>query len=388
MMYLKKILKIKDMSGRFSKIKDISAIGSADLIGSAISAGFWFYLATLIDVEVYGEITYLLSIAQIASAISLLGAPSTLPVYSAKNVKIHATLYLLTLSVGVFSAIVVYFIVDNFATSILVLGYLVFAIGYSDLLGKKYFKSYARFIIIQKILMVSLALGFFTQLGKDGIILGMAISHMIGVVRVIYGFKETKIDFKLFRKKIRFLSSNFMNTLTGAFIGTIDKIIIAPLFGFALLGNYSLGLQFLSMLTILPVIVSRYLVPQDSSGIENKKLKKVIILVSCGIGILGFLIGPEIIVRFFPKFTDADTIIRIVSLTVIPTTIAITYHSKFLGNEKAHYVLVSALIKTVILIFGIIVLGTFYQIEGIAASSVLASIADVIFCMLISKRMK
>jgi len=185
------------MSGRFRKIKDISLIGSADIIGSAISAGFWFYLATLIDPEVYGEISYLLSIAQIASALSLLGATNTLPVYSAKNVKIHATLYLLTLSIGVISAIIVYFIVDNFATSILVLGYLVFAIGYSDLLGKKYFKSYVRFIIIQKILMVSLALGFFTQLGKDGIILGMAIAHLIGIIRIIYGFIETRIDFKL-----------------------------------------------------------------------------------------------------------------------------------------------------------------------------------------------
>ncbi len=376
------------MCGRFSKIKDISAIGSADIIGSAISAGFWLYLATLIDAEVYGEISYFLSIAQIAAAVSLLGATNTLVVYSAKNVKIHATLYLLALTVGIISAVVVFFIVDNFATSILVLGYLIFAIGYSDLLGKKYFKTYTKFIIIQKILMVALALGLFTQLGRDGIILGIAIGHFIGIIRIVSGFRETKIDFKLFREKIRFISSNFMNTLTGAFSGTIDKIIIAPMFGFALLGNYSLGLQFLSMLTILPTIVSKYLLPQDSSGNENKKLKKLIILVSCGIAVLGFLVGPEIVVRVFPKFTDTDTILRIVSISVIPSTIAMTYHSKFLGSEKGHYVFFTGLVKIGILIVGIIVLGTFYQIEGIAASIVLAAIGDVIFCVTVSRRLK
>jgi len=374
------------MSGRFKKIKDISAIGSADLIGAAISAGFWFYLATLIDVDVYGEITYLLSIAQIASAISLLGAANTLIVYSAKNIKIHATLYLLALSVGIISAIVVYFIIDNSSTAILVMGYLVFAIAYSDLLGKKYFKSYAKFIIIQKVLMISLALGLFTQIGRDGIILGMAISYFIGIFRVISGFKETHIDFKLFREKIRFISSNFLNTFIGALSGTVDKIIIAPLFGFALLGNYSLGLQFLSMLLILPSIVAKYLIPQDSSGIENKKLKKIIILASCGIGIFGFVIGPEIIVQIFPKFTEADTIVRIVSLTVIPATISMTYQSKFLGKEKGYYVLFAGLIKTGILIFGIIVLGTFYQIEGIATSFVMAAVSEVIFWVIVSKR--
>ena len=142
------------------------------------------------------------------------------------------------------------------------------------------------------------------------------------------------------------------------------------------------------MLSILPVIISKYLIPQDSSGIENKKLKKIIILVSCGIGVLGFTIGPEVVVRFFPKFTDADIILRIVSLSIIPSTIAMTYHSKFLGNEKGHFVLFSGLVKITILIMGIVVLGTFYQIEGIAISIVLAAIGDMIFSLIMAKRVK
>jgi len=376
------------MSGKFKKIKDISAIGSADIIGSGISAMFWFYLATLIDAEAYGEISYFISIAQVASAISLLGATNTLVVYSAKKIPIHATLYLVTLTIGIISAIVVYFVVDNFSTAVLVLGYLVFALAYSDLLGKKYFKTYTKFLIAQKILMVTLALGLYTQLGRDGVIVGIAIGHSIGIIRIIAGFRDTHIDFKLFKEKIHFISSNFMHTLSASFAGSIDKLIIAPLFGFALLGNYSLGLQFLAMLGILPMIVSKYLIPQDSSGVENKKLKKIIVLISCGIGALGFTIGPEVIVNFFPKFTDADSILRIVSISIVPTTITMTYQSKFLGKEKGHYLLYSGLIKSGILILGIFVLGGLYQIEGIAVSLVIATIIEMVFTILISKRIK
>ena len=89
------------MSNRFGKIKDLSSISIADIVGSAISALFWFYLATLIEPEKYGEITFLLSIASIASTVALLGAAQSLLVYSAKDVKIHSTLYVLNLIIGV-----------------------------------------------------------------------------------------------------------------------------------------------------------------------------------------------------------------------------------------------------------------------------------------------
>ena len=130
------------MSTRFNKIKELSSIGIADITGSIISALFWFYLATLIGPEEYGEIHYFISIAAVASTISLLGATQTLLVYSAKKVKIHSTLYSLNLIVGVVSATIVAFIVKDLSVGLLVIGYMVFAIAWSDVLGKKYFRMY------------------------------------------------------------------------------------------------------------------------------------------------------------------------------------------------------------------------------------------------------
>ena len=59
------------------------------------------------------------------------------------------------------------------------------------------FQMKIKYILIQKILMVSLTIGFFFIFGKDGIILGMAISFLLGFLRVFRGFRETKIDLKL-----------------------------------------------------------------------------------------------------------------------------------------------------------------------------------------------
>ena len=374
------------MSTRFNKIKELSSIGIADITGSIISALFWFYLATLIGPEAYGEIHYFISIAAVASTISLLGATQTLLVYSAKKVKIHSTLYSLNLIVGVVSATIVAFIVKDLSVGLLVIGYMVFAIAWSDVLGKKYYKTYTKYILVQKILMVSLSIGFFFILGKDGIILGMAISFFVGFLRVFRGFHETKIDFKLFKKKFSFISYNFIHSLTWT-LGSMDKLIIAPLFGFVVVGNYALGMQFLSLLMILPVIVGKYLIPQESSGEENKKLKKIIIFISIGIGGLGVLIGPEIASFLFPKYSELDSIIRIMSLGVIPSTIALTYSAKFLGNEKGNYTLFLGISRTSIMILSIIVLGHLYGIQGIAAGVVLSEACVAIFSAILAKKM-
>ena len=73
------------MSKWKAKIFDISSIGIADVLSSGIASIFWLYIATTIGPEKYGEITYLLSIATLASGLSLLGSNYTLMIYSAKK---------------------------------------------------------------------------------------------------------------------------------------------------------------------------------------------------------------------------------------------------------------------------------------------------------------
>ena len=69
------------------KIKDIGAIGGGDVFGSGMSAIFWFYLASQIGPEQYGEIHWFLGIAGIFSTIALFGTVNTITVFTAKNIQ-------------------------------------------------------------------------------------------------------------------------------------------------------------------------------------------------------------------------------------------------------------------------------------------------------------
>jgi len=365
-----------------NKVTNLASIGIADISVKGISAIFWFYVAAILGPSGYGEIAYLLSIAMIASTVALLGAGNTLIVYTAKNVKIQSALYVLTLISGSITSIVVFFIFYDVGASFLILGYVIFGLVSSELLGYKLYKNYSKLIITQRALMVVLSIGLFYIFGQEAILIGIALSFSPYLISIIRGFKKIKINFSLVKERFNFLINSYLHTMVATLNGSVDKLIIAPFFGFALLGNYSLGLQFLTLLQIIPMVVTKYIIPQDSSGIENRKLKRITILTSVGLAILGLTIGPFAISFIFPEFGEAKDVIRIVSLSIVPSTVVLMYQSKFLGQEKNRNVLISSSIWVGTQITAIIILGSIYGINGVASAMVLGASASMIYVLI------
>lgn len=119
----------------------------------------------------------------------------------------------------------------------------------------------------------------------------------------------------------------------------------------------------------MPSLSIKYLVAQDATGIPNKKLKKIMVLSSVRIALLGSIIAPMIIGEIFPKFENAEEIIRIISFGVIPSTITSAYlFPKFWANERNKIILSTSILILVIQIIGIILLGPIYGAKGIAIS--------------------
>ena len=100
---------IKQIKG----LKSISQIGFATAIGNAIAAFFWIYMADLLGQEDYGELGYLLSIAGMASTISILGGQWTMSVYTAKGVRIESSLYFVSIVTSTVAAVVLYFLLND-----------------------------------------------------------------------------------------------------------------------------------------------------------------------------------------------------------------------------------------------------------------------------------
>jgi len=170
--------------------------------------------------------------------------------------------------------------------------------------------------------------------------------------------------------------------------GTVDKLIIAPVLGLALLGNYSLALQMFTMMMMFSAVVYKYLLPLDASGESNKKIRQIALVISIIITILGVTISPDVIDWLFPKYIDAIDAIQIMSLGVIPGTISILYSSKFLGMEKSKFVMITKLVSLGVLIGGFLYFGPIYGIIGLAWIIVTILIWESIFLFIINRTLK
>ena len=373
--------KIKNISG----LRGVSIIGSSDIASSVIGTIFWLYLASLLGAENYGQLSYFLSIASIASTVSLLGTENVISVYIAKKIKLEATIFVIPIIAGSIASIVLYLLFSDLGITVYVLGAVIFGLASSEILAKGLFKAYSKYLLITKITMVILSITLYHIIGLEGVLFGVGLAFFVYLLRIYKGFKETKIDFSLIKPRAGFLVNSYALQLVSAFNGSLDKLIIAPLVGFALLGNYQLGLQFLSILHILPGIVYKYVLPQDASGKPNKKLKQITIISSIGIAILGIVLGPILIPLFLPQYTEAIAIIQIMSVSVIPSTINLMYTSKLLGNEKTRFILMGSAIYLITLILAIIILGLTYGINGMAVAIILSTSAETGFYYFINK---
>lgn len=361
------------------RIKDIISVGSADIAGLGISAVFWFYLATQIIPSEYGEIHYFVGIATIGSAFSLIGTQHVITVYTAKKNNVVSTLFFVSLICSIGAGIIIFILVNRIDVSILAILIIFFTLGIGTCLGQKNYKKYATYFIIQRILMVTFGLISYFSFGVEGVLFGIAASYLVYTKLIIDGVREFKIDFSLFKPNRKFITNNYLMMVTNGVNTQIDKLLIAPILGFTLLGNYSLSLQVIALLTIAPGIIFKYILPQDASGISTGKLRKQTILFSIGSTIIGICVSPLLIPIFFEQYTEVVIIIQIMSLVTIPVTISTFYFSKFLALEQSKFTLVGGLIKISVMVSSIIVLGSFFGIIGMAISFVLASTIECIY---------
>ena len=368
--------------------KGLFSIGFADIVGSAISAFFWLYIASQLNPDAYGEIIYFISIAGLAQLVSLIGSSNALTVYTAKNVKIQSTLFLISILAAAISLAIITIFYNRIDAGLLAVGFVVFSLVNSVILGKKLFVKYAKLILSQKILTLILGLGLYFVFDVYGIIYGLALSYIPHLVIFVKEFSRTKIDFTLLKPRKGFIMNNYVMGLTAGLGGIVDKLIIAPVLGLALLGNYSLAAQMLTMMMVFSAVVYKYLLPLDASGESTKKIRKIALILSIIIAVLGVTILPNVIDWIFPKFIDAKDAIQIMSIGVIPGTISILYGSKFLAMEKSKIVMTPKLISLGVVIGGFLYFGPIYGTIGLAWVIVTALIQESIFLFIMNRMLR
>lgn len=375
-----------DVIKQIKGLRSISQIGVATTAGNAIAAFFWIYMADLMGQEDYGELGYLLSIAGIASTISIVGGQWTMSVYTAKGVRIESSLYFISIITSTVSAIVLYFLFENVGMSVYVIGVVIFNLFVAEILGKKRYKTYSKIFFLQKIILVILAILLYYILGAEGVLLAYGISYLVFTSRIINSLRNHEFNFGLLRQRFKFWMFNYIIQLSNSARAQIDILLIGPLFGFALVGNYFLGLQVLGLFLILPLIIFKYTLPQDSSGSSTKQIKIITVVTSIGFALLGIFVAPEVIPLVLPEYTDTVELIPLLSLAIIPRTITTMLMSGFLGKENNMHLLVGNLIAFSIVVLGILYLPEYFDIVGLAIAYVLSVTIQTIYLLIVYLR--
>ena len=376
------------MKSFFNKFRDLTALGIGNIGTVIISGLFWLYVASFVEVHEYGQIGYIVSMAGLVSGISLLGSNSSITVLTSKKDSIFVSISLLVIICGSIGATTLYFLVEDAGSTIYVMGLIIFTLINAELLGRKSFVTYSKYLIVQRTLMVIFALTLFYFIGYKGIILGIGLSFLVFSIKYYQMIPEFKIDYKNLKIKWRFLVNNYLLEIARLCSGTIDKVIIAPLFGFIILGNYYLGMQIFSVIVILPSIMYQYILPHDASQVSTKKIKIITILVSISLAVIGYFTSPIIIPNLFPKYLDAIELIQILSIVTITTTINLIYISKFLGQLKNKIILVGTIIIIPIQIIGIIILGKEYGVIGLGLAVLIADLVQMLYYVIVDKYKK
>ena len=369
-------------------LKSISSMSSANIVGNLISGLFWLYLANILGTEAYGEISYLLAIGSIASTVAIIGGTYSIVVFSAKKVNVHPTIYFISFVASIISATAVFFISQNFAVSIYIIGYAIFNLTLNEFVGCKLYKIWSRNYIIQKILFIIFAFVLFHILGPTGIILGLALSFFPFFSKLFLHSKGNfGSSFNLFKSKIGFILNSQVIDVSGVLKAQISNIIIAPLFGFALLGNYFLVIQILSFLAIIPGSIFRFTLSEDSSGAPTKDVKIFGLIIISFLAIFGAFVIPTIAESIFPEYTEISTLMPIMSFTLIPASLGLMFLSKILAKEKSKHALISNCVFIGFFIVGILTLGDRFDISGIAFSYLLASCFSTAYLGIMLKKL-
>jgi len=364
-----------------SAIKNLSLIGASDSIGTILAAGFWFYIATLLEPELYGEIFYFLSIGGVAAAIATFGTEQSISVYVSKKIRIESTLYLISLLAGAIISLVVILFYSRLDIGLLIIGYILNTLALSELVGKKLFSKYAKYSLTNKFLILALGIIFYYTFGIEGIIYAIALSYFPYAIVVYNGFRNTKVDFSVLKPRVSFVTETYFLQLTQVARSQGDKLVILPIVGITVLGNYSLALHVVLVAIMIPQIAYKYILPHEATGNPKTNLKKITILVSVFVSIVGIIISPYIITEIFPKYDEAIDAIQIMLLALIPSSIYTMLLTKFLSLEKGKIILIDRLVAAVSLIIGIIILGTYFGIIGISIAYVISTVTQVIILL-------
>jgi len=353
--------------------------------GNAIFSLLWLTLASILTVEEYGKISYLLAISFFGVNFSIFGLRTTMVTYVAKGEKelkyqINSFILITSFSIG-FLAFV---LSESISVFIIIISLAFFQMSTGDCIANKKYKEFVMIVIGSRSSQVVLTLIFYYMGGIELALIGYGIGNIPFSYKYFSSLKFFKFRFNEIRTRIGFVTHSFAFTLARN-IQWYDKFLVAPFLGFYILGQYQIGIQFLLFLDIISRILFQYLLPQNATGFSHTRLKYTGIVLTIVFTLILWVAMPFILSNFFPKYVESISAIQITIFGAIPLSITSLVGAKLLGLEQSKYIFYGVLIYLVVQTVLIFTLGLAYSTIGLAISIVLAISSQASYLLLVDK---
>jgi len=364
-------------------ITNFSYVTLGQTITSAAPAIFFLILATILNPEEYGLMGYLIALAATASVLSRFGFPQSVVVYIAKGEENTANQIKLFAIISTSTASVILIFINEFS-AILCLGLSFFLLYQHNLLGMKKYKGFLKNSIVRNFLAYLIPFPLYFWLDIPGILIGLAIGNMVAGAGILKSINFNHNPFRMLKNNYKVLINNFGIDASNNLVRSVDRLLIATVFGFGFTGVYIFIMQILIGLELLPRVLYLFLLSEESSGHKHGKINKLVVLSSGLLTILVILISPSIIENFFPNYTDGIVALQILSFSLIPTSVSLIISAK-LQAEKSVRVGYSAVVRIGSLLLLIGILGGLYGIIGTSIAVVISTILNTIFLYILYK---
>jgi O-antigen/teichoic acid export membrane protein len=349
--------------------KGLVFITGGNLGGALITGAFWLLLATIQNPEEYGQTNYIISVSSLASAAALLGLNTTLTSFLSKGdnhvlIQVNQIALLSAIAIALLTGVML-----GSLAGIFVVTMTFWMMSSYSLLGKKRYKEYSIVNIGARSLQLVLSFLLYFMLGIPGITIAFIVGFSLLSYRYFYSLP--KFNFRLReigRHKLNFSLHAYAFNMSTAFLMYFDKLIILPLFGYTTVGYYQISLQFLLFIGMVPISFYQYLISEDSTRKNKSKVTIIGLGLSIFLAIVFFVLSPWIIQTLFPKFIESVDATRIMSIGIIPMTIAWTTNSALFNMGKSRFVALGSAIYLSTQIILIYLLGNAFGVNGLAAA--------------------
>jgi len=357
-------------------LRNISFVTIGNVVSTGLQAIFYLAIASILEPELFGEMSFIIAIAGTFSLFSRFGLSQSVTVFQAKkNVTLSNQINVLAAITSGAASIVLLFI--NEYVAILCLGLSFFVMNQHNIWGLKKYKRGMFYAITKALLILAVSIPLFYVFEIPGILIGLAISNFIASFDFMKSLRKIQ-SFNLVKQNFNVIIHNFGVDVSTNLPRIVDKVLIAPLFGFFFVGIYQFNMQILFGLEILPIVLHTFLLSEESSGKVHKKIISLVVIGTVLLTIISIFLAPIVIESWFPKFSEGIFPLQILIISLIPLSFTAIFSAKLQAKESTKVGL-TAIIRIGSLLGLITLLGNLYGLLGLSLAVLLSICVNTVF---------